>query len=225
MFLEGVGAADDPASAGRQMPSHWSSKKLNIFTTSSPTGSECLPGVGAAEAGRYLLRPEAADFREAASAAADDEVVVVTIGDGSTSEGEFWEALSSACGKKLPVLFVVEDNGYAISVPVEVNTPGGSISKLVRSFPGLFVAEIDGCDFLGRTTPSAGRSPTPASGRARPSSTRTSSAPTRIPSPTTNGSTAPRPSGTGDAERDPVTTMARWLVEEGVLTEEDACRR
>ncbi len=130
------------------MPSHWGSARLNVFSTSSPTGSECLPGVGAAEAGRFLLRPDAAAIRDQASRASADEVVVVTIGDGATSEGEFWEALNSAATLKLPVVFVVEDNGYAISVPVEVNTPGGSISGLVRSWPGLFVVEVDGCDFL-----------------------------------------------------------------------------
>ncbi|MBK9061745.1 MAG: dehydrogenase E1 component subunit alpha/beta [Acidobacteria bacterium] len=148
MFLEAVGAAADPASSGRQMPSHWGSARLNVFTTSSPTGSECLPGVGAAEAGRFLLRPDAAAIRDQASRASADEVVVVTIGDGATSEGEFWEALNSAATLKLPVVFVVEDNGYAISVPVEVNTPGGSISRLVRSWPGIFVVEVDGCDYL-----------------------------------------------------------------------------
>ena len=148
MFLQAFGAADDPASGGRQMPSHWGAAALRIFTTSSPTSTECLPGVGAAEAGRYLLREEASKLAGAIAGAAADEVVVITIGEGSTSEGEFWEALHSACTLKLPVVFVVEDNGYAISVPVEVQTPGGSISKLVRSYPGLFVAETDGCDFL-----------------------------------------------------------------------------
>src|SRR5512140_382284 len=148
MFLQAVGAADDPASSGRQMPSHWGSAALRIFTTSSPTATECLPGVGAAEAGRYLQREEASGLLGAVSGAAADEVVVVTIGEGATAEGEFWEALNAACLSRLPVVFVVEDNGYAISVPVEVNTPGGSISKLVRSYPSLFVAETDGCDFL-----------------------------------------------------------------------------
>jgi len=220
MFLQGVGAADDPASAGRQMPSHWGSRKLNIFTTSSPTASECHPGVGAAEAGRFLLLPGSADFRAAASAAADDEVVVVTIGDGATSEGEFWEALGSACGRKLPVVFVVEDNGYAISVPVEVNTPGGSISKLVRSFPGLFVAETDGCNFLESydafrwAFAYARERKGPALVHAhviRPYS-HSLSDDERLYRPGTERNR--------EAERDPVATMARWLVEEGVLTEE-----
>jgi 2-oxoisovalerate dehydrogenase E1 component len=146
MLLDSVGAEAGPSSRGRQMPSHWGARKRNVFTTSSPTASECLPGVGAAEAGRYLLLPESGKLRKERPAA-PDEVVVITIGDGSTSEGEFWEALGSACTLKLPVLFLVEDNGYAISVPVEVNTPGGSIGRLVRGYPHLFVTEVDGCDF------------------------------------------------------------------------------
>ena len=148
MLLSAVGAKAGEASAGRQMPSHWGSRRLNVFTTSSPTASECLPGVGVAEAGLYLARPEARAFLSATSGFARDEVSVVTIGEGSTSEGEFWEALNVACTRKLPVLFLVEDNGFAISTPVEVNTPGGSISKVVRGYPGLFLAEVDGCDFL-----------------------------------------------------------------------------
>jgi 2-oxoisovalerate dehydrogenase E1 component len=78
----------------------------------------------------------------------DDEIVVVTSGDGTTSEGEFWESLNSACNLKLPVVFLIEDNGYAISVPVEVQTAGGSISKLVRGFPDLLILECDGTDVV-----------------------------------------------------------------------------
>src|SRR5512146_1588729 len=144
MLADAVGAAEGPSSKGRQMPSHWGGRKLNVFTTSSPTGSECLPGIGAAEAGRYLAE---ARIPGGVSGFAEDEIAVVTIGDGATSEGEFWESLNSAVLQRLPVLFVVEDNGYAISVPVEANTPGGSISKLLRGYPGLFVTEVDGCDY------------------------------------------------------------------------------
>ncbi len=148
MLLTAVGAKAGEASAGRQMPSHWGSRRLNIFTTSSPTASECLPGVGVAEAGRFLARSESRGFLAATSGFGKDEVSVVTIGEGSTSEGEFWEALNAATTRRLPVLFLVEDNKFAISTPVEVNTPGGSISKVVRGYPGLFLAETDGCDFL-----------------------------------------------------------------------------
>jgi 2-oxoisovalerate dehydrogenase E1 component len=145
MFLQSVGAKDDPASAGRQMPSHWGHRRLNIISKSSCTGTQFLHAVGAAEAGWRMGR-----IAELAGNGAfqHDEVVYVSGGEGQTSEGEFWEALSSASNLKLPVLFLIQDNGYAISVPVEVNTPGGSISKLVRSFPSLFVAEADGTDFL-----------------------------------------------------------------------------
>ncbi len=147
MFLQSVGATDDPASAGRQMPAHWGSKRLNIISKSSCTGTQFLHAVGAAEGGWRMSRIPAL-AGEGASSFQRDEVAYVSGGEGQTSEGEFWEALSSASNLKLPVVFVIEDNGYAISVPVEVNTPGGSISKLVRSFPNLFVTEVDGTDFL-----------------------------------------------------------------------------
>src|SRR5215470_10457882 len=145
MFLQAVGARDDPASAGRQMPSHWGSKRLNLISKSSCTGTQFLHAVGAAEGGwRKSLIPELADK----GGFHTDEMVFVSGGEGQTSEGEFWEAVSSACNLKTPVLFLIEDNGYAISVPVEVNTPGGSISKLLRGFPNLFLAEVDGCDLI-----------------------------------------------------------------------------
>ena len=153
MFLQAVGSADDPASGGRQMPTHWSSTALHIVSTSSSTATQVLHAVGCAEAGRYFSQhPEAAAkssddyraFHEVQFQA--DEVALATIGEGSTSQGEFWEAISAASNKKLPVLFCVEDNGYAISVPVEVNTPGGNISRLVANFPNFFFAEVDGTD-------------------------------------------------------------------------------
>ncbi len=152
-LLQSVGAAEDTASGGRQMPSHWSSRKLNIVTSSSSTATQCLQAVGCAEAGRFFTRhPDTAkkhegDYREFKDVTFHgDEVVYVSIGEGSTSQGEFWESLNSASNGKLPVLYVVEDNGYAISTPVEVNTPGGNISKLVANFPNFHFAEVDGTD-------------------------------------------------------------------------------
>ena len=147
MLLAAVGAKDDPASGGRQMPSHWGHPKFNIVSGSSPTGTQVLQAVGAAEAGVIYSRVAQIPDRE--SRFKPDEITYVSLGEGATSEGEFWEALNATCIKQLPVLFLVEDNGYAISVPVEVQTAGGDISRLVRSFPGLHVDSIDGTDFFG----------------------------------------------------------------------------
>src|SRR3954463_4236976 len=141
MLLAAVGAKDDPASGGRQMPSHWGHTAYNIVSGSSPTGTQVLQAVGAAEAG--VIYSRVPQIPDRASRFHADEITYVSLGDGATSEGEFWEALNTACTKRLPVLFLVEDNGYAISVPVEVQTAGGDISRLVRSFPGLHVDSID----------------------------------------------------------------------------------
>jgi 2-oxoisovalerate dehydrogenase E1 component len=153
MFLQSVGAQADPASGGRQMPNHWGSTKLNIVSTSSSTATQVLHAVGVAEAGRYFSRfpdsaaPAQGDYRQFSHVRFHgDEVVLTCIGEGSTSQGEFWEAINTASNQKLPVLFLIEDNGYAISVPVEVNTPGGNISRLVANFPNFHFAEVDGTD-------------------------------------------------------------------------------
>jgi 2-oxoisovalerate dehydrogenase E1 component len=146
MFLSAVAATDDPNSGGRQMPSHWGHKRLNIVSQSSPTGTQCLQAVGCAEAGRLYEKVPSIEGREGRFRS--DEVTYVSIGEGTSSEGEFWESLNSACIGRLPVVYLIEDNGYAISVPVEVQTAGGDVSKLVSSFPGLFVQSIDGTDFL-----------------------------------------------------------------------------
>ncbi len=154
MLLQGVGAKDDPASGGRQMPSHWGHAGLNIFTRSSPTGTQFLPAVGAAEAGAYYEKfPKAVEQARKSPLGSQttfhrDELVYVSSGEGTTSQGEFYESLNTASNKQLPVLYLIEDNGYAISVPVEVQTAGGSISKLVRNYPSLLVEECDGTDPL-----------------------------------------------------------------------------
>ena len=144
MFQGSVGAEADPASAGRQMPSHWGSKKLNIVSTSSPTGTQFLQSVGCAEACQYIANRQ--DELDGLTAQGD-EVTLVCTGDGTTSQGEFWESLNTACNLKVPVIFLVEDNGYAISTPVEAQTAGGSVSALVKGWPNLHRVEVDGCNF------------------------------------------------------------------------------
>jgi 2-oxoisovalerate dehydrogenase E1 component len=145
-LLQAVGAEVDPASGGRQMPAHWGKRELNIVSTSSPTGTQYLQSVGAAEAAKRASLDEA--MRASIDSFEDDEVVLCTTGEGQTSQGEFWEALNTAANLALPVIFLVEDNGYAISVPVEVNTAGGKISRLVTGFPGLYIEEFDGTDVV-----------------------------------------------------------------------------
>jgi 2-oxoisovalerate dehydrogenase E1 component len=213
MLYEAVGAAVDPASGGRQMPSHWGHKAYNIVSSSSPTGTQFLQGVGAAEA---TLRAKLLDISEGFQS---DEVVLVSTGDGTTSEGEFWESLNTAANLKLPVVYLVEDNGYAISVPVEVNTAGGSISKLVRSFPNFYIEEVDGCDLLAsydvmlRAVEYARQRKGPALVHAkviRPYSHSLSDDETMYRPPAEREA---------DAARDPVTQFPKWLVAQGHATE------
>ena len=145
-LLSSVGAEADPNSHGRQMPSHWGHSKLNIVSQSSPTGTQCLQAVGCAEASyRAELIPE---LHKRIGSFQKDEVTYVSLGDGTSSGGEFWESLNTACNLKLPVLFLLEDNGYAISVPVEVQTAGGDVSKLIENFPSLYLQRCDGTDAI-----------------------------------------------------------------------------
>jgi len=146
MFLASVGAKDDPANGGRQMPSHWGHRRLNIPSQSSCVGTHCLHAVGCAEAAQIYSRVQEMENRESLSH--PDEVTYISIGEGGTSEGEFWESLNTASSRKLPLVYLVEDNGYAISVPVDVQTPGGDISRLVEGFPNLRVLRCDGTDYL-----------------------------------------------------------------------------
>src|SRR6266446_2535638 len=153
MLLGAVGAADDPSSGGRQMPSHWAYKRLNVVTQSSATGTQILQAIGCAEAGRYFARhPNSTqkaegDYRQFKDVQFQgDEITYVSLGDGTTSAGEFWEALNIASNLRRPVIFCVQDNEYAISVPVEVQTSGGNISRLVSGFPNFHFEEIDGTD-------------------------------------------------------------------------------
>jgi 2-oxoisovalerate dehydrogenase E1 component len=218
MLLSAVGAANDPNSGGRQMPSHWGHKKLNIVSNSSPTGTQFLQAVGSAEA---IIRAKQLGITEGFE---KDEVVFCSTGDGTTSEGEFWESLNNASNLKLPVVYLVEDNGYAISVPVEVNTAGGSISKLVASFPDLYIEEVDGCDLIAsyqtlqRAVDYARKRKGPALVHAkviRPYSHSLS-----------DDEVMYRPPAEREAEaaRDPVTQFPKWLVAEGLATDAEIAK-
>ena len=142
IMLQAVGSADDPASGGRQMPAHWGYPTLNVVTQTSATGSQCLPAVGCAEAARYISRRGLPGTR-----AHGDELTYVSLGEGATSQGEFWESLNTACTLHLPVLYLVADNGYAISVHSSDQAPA-PISELVRGFAGLEVHRLDGTDYM-----------------------------------------------------------------------------
>jgi 2-oxoisovalerate dehydrogenase E1 component len=142
ILLQAVGSADDVASGGRQMPSHWGDAARHIVTQSSPTGSQCIPAVGCAEAGRYIVRRP-----ELGLAAEGDELTYVSLGEGACSEGEFWESLSTACNLHLPVLFIVADNGFAISVP-SIDQHPAPVADLVQGFRGLEIHRVDGTDYF-----------------------------------------------------------------------------
>jgi len=132
MFLENMHRSEGPGSHGRQMPSHYGNKALRVVSQSSPTGTQFLQAVGTA-----------------LGAVKDgvDEVVYVSSGEGTTSQGEFFEALNWASREKLPVVFLIQNNRYAISVPSRDQIAGGSIAELTRGYPNLQRFHIDGTDF------------------------------------------------------------------------------
>ncbi|HWE48596.1 MAG TPA: dehydrogenase E1 component subunit alpha/beta [Bryobacteraceae bacterium] len=204
MLQQAVGAAADPASGGRQMPSHWGHKAYNIVSVSSPTGTQYLQAMGCAEASRYLD-------------AKTDEITLVTSGEGATSEGEFWEAINIACLKRLPVIFLIEDNGYAISVPVECQTPGGNVAELLSGFTDLYRQEVDGTDFLAsfRVMKAAeawcrqGRGPALVHARVTRPYSHSLSDDERM-----YKTAAERKE---EAERDPVVRFPQFLMDEGVI--------
>lgn len=214
MLFSAVGAAADPNSKGRQMPSHWGLTRANLASTSSPTGTQFLQAVGCAEA---TLR--AAQLGRTDGFPGDD-VTLVTTGDGTTSEGEFWESLNTACNLKLPLVYLVEDNGYAISVPVEVNTAGGSISQLVTGFPGLHVEQVDGCDLFASLA-ALERAVQHARARKGPALVHA-----KVIRPYSHSLSddevfyRPAAEREADAARDPLVTFPQWLVAHGVATAE-----
>jgi 2-oxoisovalerate dehydrogenase E1 component len=217
-LLSAVGAEADPNSHGRQMPSHWGHKQLNIVSQSSPTGTQLLQAVGCAEAAyRFKLIKE---LRKRSSNFQKDEVVYVSLGDGTSSEGEFWEALNTACNLKLPVLFLVEDNGYAISVPVEVQTAGGDVSRLVENFPNLYLQRCDGTDVL-ESLDTVYRAVQYCRSRRGPALVHA-----KVIRPYSHSLSdderlyRPDEERTADAERDPVKRFGQLLIEEKIVDED-----
>jgi 2-oxoisovalerate dehydrogenase E1 component len=229
MFLQAVGAAADPASGGRQMPSHWGSREHNIFTSSSPTGTQFLQAVGCAEAGRYFTHHPAAaarvngDYRQFKDVQHHaDEVTYVSTGEGATSEGEFWESLNTASMCKLPLLYVVEDNGYAISVPVRDQTAGGNISRLVANFPNFHFEECDGTDLLASFAAMrraveyirAGNGPALVHGHVTRPYSHSLSDDQKL--------YRPEDERKKEVERDPIARLRGFLIAEGILDAADA---
>ncbi len=217
ILLQAVGSSDDPASGGRQMPSHWGSVEHNVVTQSSPTGSQCLPAVGCAEAARYISRRP----HLPGCTARGDELTYVSLGEGATSEGEFWESLNTACTLHLPVVFLVADNGFAISVPSSDQSPA-PISELVRGFRGLDIHRLDGTDYFQVRERAAsiishvraGVGPALIHAMVtRPYSHSGADTQAKYRSPDELAE---------EQARDPITRMKAELIARGALTEEDA---
>src|SRR5688572_15297116 len=218
-LLQAVAAESDPASGGRQMPSHWGHRKYNIVSTSSPTGTQFLQAVGCAE---VPYRASLVDsLRKAIDKFEDDEIVICTTGEGQTSQGEFYEALMTATNLKLPVVFLVEDNGYAISVPVEVNTPGGSISKLLTGFPGLYIQDYDGTDVFD-SYEAAGRAVEYCRKRKGPALLHA-----HVVRPYSHSMSddermyRPAAEREDEVKRDPITVLRNYLIQENIASEAD----
>ena len=218
MLFEGVGAAADPNSGGRQMPSHWGLKRANVVTQSSPTGTQFLQAVGCAEGGRLLATiQEIRDRRPFHK----DEVVYVSAGDGTTSQGEFWEALNSASTGALPVLFLITDNQYAISVPVEAQTPGGDIGKCMSAVPGLRVMRVDGTDPLASYRAMLEAAEHLRAGKGPILMHAMVTRPYGHSMSDDEQSYKPASEREAEAKRDPVKVYPEFLIREGIVTAEE----
>ena len=220
ILLQAVGSADDPSSGGRQMPAHWGFAAEHVVTQSSCTGSQCLPAVGCAEAARYLSRRP----HLAGTNAHGDELTYVSLGEGATSEGDFWESLNTACTLHLPVLFVVADNGYAISVPAVDQAPA-PVSELVRGFRGLDVYAVDGCDYAAVRRVAAQAIPLVRAGVGPALIHARVTRPYSHSAADTQSKYRSAEELAEEAARDPLLTMADALMNVGLLTqtEVDAC--
>lgn len=206
IFRHIMGKATDSFTGGRQMPMHLGNKELRMPTASSPTGSQYLQAVGAAISCVYR---------------GTDEVAYVGGGEGSTSEGEFFEAINWAAREKLPVIFVIQNNNFAISVPIHQQTAGGSVYKVVAGFEGLHRFHIDGTNFLESY----------ATAREAVRLARSGEGPSfiyadvvRLRSHSASDSQEKyrtKEEIEKDKERDPITKFERELVERGILNEQE----
>jgi 2-oxoisovalerate dehydrogenase E1 component len=216
ILLQAVGSADDPSSGGRQMPAHWGFAAHNVVTQSSPTGSQCLPAVGCAEAARYISRRPDLPGCEAHG----DEITYVSLGEGATSEGDFWESLNTACTLHLPVLYVVADNGYAISVPAIDQAPA-PVHELVRGFRGLEVHVVDGCDYFAVRELAAAVIPRVRAGVGPALIHARVTRPYSHSAADTQSKYRSSEELADEAASDPLLTMARDLIGAGFLTAEE----
>ena len=177
---------------------------MHIVSGSSPTGTQYLQAVGCAQAYRYV-DPES------------DEVTLVCSGEGATSEGEFWETVNAASLENLPLVILIEDNGYAISVPVEKQTAGGNVSQLLSGFPNLKRIEVDGTDFMASYH---AMSEAVAYARARKGPALVHATVTRPYSHSLSDDERlykTKAERAAEEARDPVIKFPEWLVSEGVL--------
>jgi 2-oxoisovalerate dehydrogenase E1 component len=217
ILLQAVGSADCPSSGGRQMPSHWGAADRHIVSQSSPTGSQCLPAVGCAEASRYISRRP----HLPGCVAHGDEVTYVSLGEGATSEGEFWESLNTACTLHLPVVYVVADNGYAISVPSTDQAPA-PVAELVQGFRGLAVHRIDGTDYLGVREAGARAIARVRAGEGPALIHAMVTRPYSHSAADTQSKYRPADELEVEAMLDPIDRLERELVEAGILTADEA---
>ncbi|GAC1532392.1 MAG: dehydrogenase E1 component subunit alpha/beta [Acidimicrobiales bacterium] len=216
MLLQAVGSADDPASGGRQMPCHWGDTARHVVSQTSPTGSQCLPAVGCAEAGRYIVRrPDLPGC-----SARGDEVTYVSLGEGATSEGEFWESLNTACTIHLPLVYVVADNGFAISTPSSDQAPA-PISDLVRGFRGLHVYPFDGCNYLETRRVGARAIARVRAGTGPALLHATVTRPYSHSAADTQAKYRSAAELSAEASHDPITNLEHLLVEAGALTTDE----
>ena len=216
ILLQAVGSSEDTSSGGRQMPAHWGNKALNIVSQSSCTGSQCLPAVGCAEASRYIVRRDLPGC-----VARTDELTYVSLGEGATSEGEFWESLNTACQLRLPILYLVADNGWAISVPASEQAPA-PISELVRGFRGLAVHRVDGTDYFACRSLAAAATARVRAGDGPCLIHATVTRPYSHSSQDTQSKYRSHDDLAEEATRDPILRLERELTEAGLLTPAEA---